>query len=169
MSTQSPVSGSRIFMLPTTITDENLPVHCVFSFNQVVEVLGPEGLCHLPHAPKAMPAVVHYYGRLLPVLYLETALGSQSVTPKQLIILRTGLREGGSGDNIKVAVATSSVLRLTRFDNATDDSQFQLRQAPQGLQDCGFLEGYFTIEQGTSCAALLDLDGLARGTTTQVL
>ncbi|PIE56848.1 MAG: hypothetical protein CSA34_02490 [Desulfobulbus propionicus] len=155
--------NSRVFVLVTSQQNQGQPIYVLFTYNQVVEVRQPQGICHLPHATPIIPAIFHYRGQVLPVFDVDAAVGGSGEisAPRQLIILRTEIREEMTGENMKIAAITSSALHHLRLNTSPDECKPQ--SPPRELATSGLLQGYFSVAKGAMYVMLFDLEAIVRG------
>lgn len=158
--------GTRTFLLPLALDDSKDNIFCLFTQNQVVEILGPRPIQQIPLSPAYLKGVVHYFDQLLPVINLDELCrrnrGLRQESYQQLMVIRTGMVDDATGEPLKAAVAASARVRIANFSGQMLTSAFIEQEAPLSLKNSGVLRGFF--QHQTNYIALFDLSRLLLGT-----
>ena len=171
MTTERQQAEIRTFLLPLKLDDSNDPVFCLFSQNQVVEIIGRRSVQPIPFSPVFLKGVVNYNNRLLPVINLDE-LCSRKKTPRpeeyqQLMVLRTGAVDAATGEPLKAVVTASTRVRIVKLSGQMMAAAFVEQEAPPSLKASGVLRGFY--QQQDNQIALLDLSRVVSGTSGEVV
>lgn len=157
----------RTFLLPLPVHDATSPVFCLFTQNQVVEILGRLPVYRIPLSPSWLAGVLPSRDELLPVIALDHLCGAPktklSGTYRQLVVIRTGADDLRSGEPLKAVIAASGKVQMVRFSTKLLASAFVAAEAPASLRHTGLVRGYF--QWRNSGFALLDLGRLVQVST----
>ncbi len=163
---QQQASTIRTFFLPMSLNDSPGNVFCLFGHNQVVEILGPRPIQHIPYSPAYLKGVIHYHDRLLPVVSLDDLCnGKEAGSPeryRQLVVVRTGSVDPATGEPLKAVVAAKARVRIAKLSGEELANAFEQGEAPSSLRHSGVLRGFFQ-RQGDA-VAVCDLGPVVRGT-----
>lgn len=158
-------SEVRTFLLPLTLADSEKSVFCLFSQNQVVEIVGRRPVQHIPFSPTYLKGVVSYQGALLPVVNLDELCNrpqkSGRAQYKQLVVLRTGAVDPATGEPLKIAVAASTGVRSVKLSAQMLADGFDPQEPPLSLAASGIMRGFF--QQQATYVALVNLDQIVLG------
>ena len=167
MQIDSTALQQRFFLLPLSAGEQDgEPVYCLFTQNQVVEVLGQKTVYPVPFSPDHVQGFIQWHEGLVPVVDVDVLCGladkKAGSQARQLQLLRTGQIETTTGEFLKLAlVCTSTVLtfKLTERDAA---QTVAVEQVPVALADQDLVRGFFRLRGYR--VALLDFDTIAQGT-----
>ena len=155
----------RGYLLPLTVGDAPDNFVCLFTQNQVVEILEPRFMSQIPGSPDYLKGVVLYQGSLLPVIDLDELCGRHRAVRgreyRQLVVVRTGTVDPETGAPLKAVVAAKDRVRIARISGQELAATFQQREVPPALNKTGLVRGCFRGESDS--VALLDLGPLVRG------
>lgn len=162
-------SEVRIYLLPLTLADSEKNVFCLFSQNQVVEIIGRRPVQHIPFSPAYLKGVVSYQGALLPVVNLDELCNrsqkSGQAQSKQLVVLRTGAVAPATGEPLKIVVAASTGVRTVKLSAQVLADGFDPQEPPLSLAASGIMRGFF--QQQATYVALVNLDQIVLGDYAQ--
>jgi len=165
MANQRQQAGIRAFLLPLTINGSVDNVVCLFSQNQVVEILGPRPVQRIPGSPAYLKGVLLYHDDLLPVIDLDDLCNRQPAGRqeryRQLVVVRTGATDPVTGEPLKAVVTASVQVRIAKLSGQELTRGFTEREAPAALRDTGLLRGSF--QRGDDAVVVLDLGPVVRG------
>jgi chemotaxis signal transduction protein len=166
MANEKQQTTIRTFFLPMSINDSTGNVFCLFSHNQVVEILGPRPIQHIPHSPAYLKGVIHYHDRLLPVISLDDLCNGKQAGGqeryRQLVVVRTGSADPATGEPLKAVVAANARVRIAKLSSEELATAFKEREAPSSLRNSGVLRGFF--QRQADSVALCDLGPVVQGT-----
>ncbi|MCL2340448.1 MAG: chemotaxis protein CheW [Proteobacteria bacterium] len=156
--------GSRSFLLPLAVDPAENFV-CLFTQNQVVEILAPRFVQPIPGSPRHLKGVVLYRDGLLPVIDLDELCNRHRPVRikhyRQLAVIRTGAVDPKTGVPLKAVVAARERMQLARISGKEFAETFKQRDVPPGLSESGLVRGCFRREEDS--VALLDLGPVVRG------
>ena len=157
----------RTFLLPLTLDDSNNNVFCLFSQNQVVEILGRRPVQRIPMSPNYLKGVLPYQDQLLPVINLDALCSRKSTAGqegyRQLVVIRTGVVDSATGEPLKAAITASARVRIAKLSAQALATAFVEQEAPASLKNSGVLRGFF--QQQANFIALIDLNQVLLGTS----
>ena len=166
MSNEGRQAGMRAFLLPLTLADAAGDVFCLFSQNQVVEILGRRAIQRIPFSPAYLKGVVNYFDQLLPVINLDDLCDRKQAVRNegyhQLMVIRTGAFDPTTGEPLKAVIAASTKVRMAKLSAQILATTFVEQEAPASLKATGVLRGYFLRQ--SSGVALIDLSRVVLGT-----
>ncbi len=161
----------RAFLLPLTLDDATCAVFCLFSHQQVVEVLGRRPVQRIPFSPAYIQGVISYADQLLPVIHLDGLCNRSMVGHpegyRQLVVIRTGANDPATGIPLKVAIAVNTRVQMTTLPSQVLATELAEQEAPASLRATGLLRGY--VLQPTGGIAVIDLSRVALGTFADVV
>jgi purine-binding chemotaxis protein CheW len=156
--------GNRSFLLPLSV-DHSENFVCLFTQNQVVEILAPRFVQQIPGSPGYLKGVLLYRDNLLPVVDLDELYNRQqserSTHYRQLVVVRTGVVDPKTGMPLKAAVAAKDRVQIARISGKELVETFKQREIPPVLSESGLVRGCFRREDDS--VALLDLGPVVRG------
>ncbi len=165
MRTEASALQQRFFLLPLRSgKEEGESLHCLFTQNQVVEVLGQRPVSPVPFCERYLTGFILFRGHAVPVVDVNALLGGekhQIGQARQLLVMRTGQRDPESGEYLHLAfVSTGNVLtfKLTERDAAQVQDGGEV---PADLEDQGLARGYFRLRGNR--VVVLDFDQVALG------
>ena len=165
MATKPNLMQQRTFLLPLPVPGVTSPVFCLFTQNQVVEILGRSPVSPIPFSPSWLAGVLPLRDELLPVIALDHLCGTRQAVggtaSGQLVVVRTGATDPQSGRPLKAVIAGSGKVQLVRFSNTVLADAFVASEAPALLRHTGLVRGYF--QWRNSGVALLDVASLVQG------
>ena len=167
MQTDNALLQQRFFLLPlSTGKQGGEPVYCLFTQNQIVEVLGQKTVYPVPFSPNYVQGFIQREGSIIPVIDADVLCGGEKsktgTQPRQLLVMRTGQADAADGEVLKLALAcTGTVLsfKLTERDSA---QPLAPEKIPAVLAASGLVQGFFRLRG--YLVALLDFDTIALGT-----
>lgn len=166
MSTEGRRGEARTFLLPLTLNDADGNVFCLFSQNQIVEILGRRRVQRVPLSPPYLKGVIPYNDELLPVIDLPPLCGQASSAPneapRQLVVIRTGAKDPHTGAPLKAAIASSMGVRMVKLPHRVLAASLLEQEAPDSLKTSGVLRGFFRRQNNS--IALIDLNMVVQGT-----
>ncbi|MBM9536454.1 chemotaxis protein CheW [Desulfobulbus alkaliphilus] len=155
----------RVFLLPMTITDWPGSVFCLFSQNQIVEILSQRPIQRIPFSSEYLQGVLVYLDRLIPVICLDTLCNGQWTVPRggyrQLVVVRTGAVDPETGEPLKVMVLAKAGVRMEKITSETYGASLLEREAPASLRRTGLLRGFY--QHQNKALVLIDLSTLLLG------
>lgn len=156
----------RAFLLPLAVDAAAGKVFCLFSQNQVVEILEQRPISRIPFSPPHLKGIVNYFGQLLPVINLDELCNWHNTARnegyRQLVVVRTGAVDPATGEPLKAVIASSARVRMTKLSPQFLAAPFAGQEIPASLKSTGLLRGYF--QQQSSGVALIDLSQVVLGT-----
>jgi len=156
--------GNRSYLLPLAVGQSENFV-CLFTQNQVVEILAPRFVQPIPGSPRYLKGVVLYRDDLLPVIDLDELCSRhqpvQSERYRQLAVIRTGAVDPKTGVPLKAVVAARDRMQIARISGKELAETFKQRDVPPALSESGLVRGCFRREDDS--VALLDLGPVVRG------
>ena len=165
MKREKQQSTLRSFLLPLSINDSPGNFVCLFTQNQVVEILDPRFVAQIPGSPGYLTGVLLYHGSLLPVIDLDELCNRHRSAPRkryrQLVVVRTGMVDPGTGTPLKAVVAVKDRVRMAKISAKELAETFEQQEAPPALSKSGLVRGCFKHED--DAIALLDLGPVVRG------
>jgi len=165
MTSKGQQEERRIFLLPLTLTDCPDRVFCLFSQNQVVEILGRRPIQQIPFSPWYLKGVIQYFDRLTPVICLDTLCNRETAAHskgyRQLVVIRTGVVDPDTGEPLKAVILAKTRVRMIKMVNETFTASFVEREAPVSLRLTGLLRGFY--QRQAQSLALIDLSPLLLG------
>lgn len=165
MTSKGQQEERRIFLLPLTLSDCPDTVFCLFSQNQVVEILGERPIQQIPFSPRYLKGVILYFDRLTPVICLDTLCNRKTAGDsngyRQLVVIRTGVVDPDTGEPLKAVVLAKTRVIMEKKVNETYTTSFVEREAPSSLRSTGVLRGYYQRQEQS--LALIDLSPLLLG------
>jgi len=165
MKNQQRQSGFRGYLLPLSIIGCSEDFVCLFTQNQIVEILEPRFLPEIPGSPGYLKGVLLYRDSLLPVIDLDELCARHSSLwrkdYRQLVVVRTGATDPETGAPLKAVVAAEERMRIARISGQELTEAFEQLEVPSVLSKTGLVRGCFKHENDS--IALLDLGPLARG------
>lgn len=167
MQTDNTVLQQRFFLLPLQAgVQGGEPVYCLFSQNQVVEVLGQRTVYPVPFSPDHVQGYIQRYGSLIPVIDVDVVCGETrkkaGAPRRQLLILRTGQVDAATGDYLKLALACERTVLTFKVSERDRVQAVTEEQVPDALAGHSLLRGFFRLRDYR--VALLDFDTIALGT-----
>jgi len=170
MTSEGRQTEIRTFLLPLSVADAAGDVFCLFSQNQVVEILGRRPIQQIPFSPTYLVGVVNYFDQLLPVIDLDKLCNPKQLGCnggyQQLVVIRTGTVDPATGEPLKAVIAASTRVRMAKLSAQVLATTFAGSEAPISLKNTGMLRGYFQRESGG--IALIDLSRVVQGTLSDV-
>ena len=165
MSSQRQLHDLRIFLLPMEGIDQADTLHFLFTHVQVAEIIGYRPIQKIPFSDRHILGIVPYQDQLLPVINVSD-LCAPTTAPtqnryKQLMIIRTGALDPGTGEPLKLAIMANSAIRTLKLSTQALNDTFIQQDPPQWLQATKELRGFFQWQN--TRVALLHLDHLAAG------
>jgi purine-binding chemotaxis protein CheW len=166
MTSEGRQAESRAFLLPLAVGDAAGKVSCLFSQNQVVEILGRRPIQRIPFSPAYLDGVMNYFDQLLPVINLDELCSPKHLRYseekiQQLMVIRTGVVHPVTGEPLKAAIVASTRVQMAKL-SAQVLATFVESEAPSSLKATGVLRGFFQGKSGG--IALLDLSQVVLGT-----
>jgi len=165
MKREKQQSTLRSFLLPLSINDSPGNFVCLFTQNQVVEILEPRFVAQIPGSPGYLTGVLLYHGSLLPVIDLDELCNRHRSAPRkryrQLVVVRTGMVDPGTGTPLKAVMAVMDRVRIARISGKDLTEAIGQQEAPPLLRKSGLVRDCFRHEDDT--VVLLDLGPVARG------
>ena len=156
--------GLRSFLLPLSINESPGSFACLFTQNQVVEILEPRFVPQIPGSPGYLVGVLLYHGILLPVIDLDALCNrrrsARRKSYRQLVVIRTGMVDP-EGTPLKAVVAVMDRVRIAKISGKDLAEAIGQQEAPPLLRKSGLLRGCFRHDDDT--VVLLDLGPVARG------
>lgn len=166
MTNEGRQAETRTYLLPLALDDAGSKVFCLFSQNQVVEILGQRPILRIPFSPTYLKGVLNYFDQLLPVINLDELCTRKAVARnegyRQLIVVRTGVVNPVTGTPLKVAIAARTRVHMVKFSDQILTTSFVEQEAPASLKASGVLRGFF--KRQANYVALIDLQQVALGT-----
>ncbi|MDR2549881.1 MAG: chemotaxis protein CheW [Desulfobulbus sp.] len=157
--------GLRSFLLPLAVNDSPGNFVCLFTQNQVVEILEPRFVLHVPGSPGYLAGVLLYHDSLLPVIDLDELCNRHQAEPRkryrQLVVVRTGAADPETGVPLKAVVAVKAQVRIAKISGKELAETFERQEAPPSLNASGLVRGCFRRQD--DAIALLDLGPVVRG------
>jgi|GEM_PF-1248057 Chemotaxis signal transduction protein len=142
--------GIRSFLLPLAVSDCPENFVCLFSQNQVVEILDARFVQYIPGSPGYLKGVVLYYDSLLPVIDLDELCNRRHAARarryRQLVVVRTGAVDPETGVALKAAVAADVRVRIVKISGKELAEAFEQREVPPALGASGLVRGCFRYE-----------------------
>jgi purine-binding chemotaxis protein CheW len=165
MNNEQRQTGLRGYLLPLSIVGCSEDFVCLFTQNQIVEIIEPRFVPEIPGSPGYLKGVLLYRDSLLPVIDLDELCNrGRSLWRKdyrQLVVVRTGAADPETGAPLKAVVATEERMRIAKISGGELAETFEQREIPSALSKTGLLRGCFKHENES--VALLDLGPVARG------
>lgn len=165
MSEQNQQAQVRMYLLPIPVGGDGGSVFCLFSQNQVVEILGRRPVLPIPSSPVYLYGVIGYHDSLLPVIGVHELCGGNGTGGRerirQLVVIRTGAIDPRTGEPLKAALATGVGMRLAKLSRQALASGFVESDAPSVLRESGLLRGFFQRQK--TGVAVLDFGRLVLG------
>lgn len=159
-------AGIRSFLLPLSINGAAENVACLFSQNQVVEILGPRPVEYIPGSPGYLRGVMLYHDSLLPVVDLEALCDRHQPVRqeqyRQLVVVRTGAVDPVTGESLKAVVSAKVRMQLAKISGQELAQASEQGEVPSSLRESGLVRGCFR-RQGDS-VVLFDLGPVVQGT-----
>jgi len=166
MTSEGRQAETRTYLLPLALDDAEGNVFCLFSQNQVVEILGPRPIQRIPFSPSYLRGVVNYFNQLLPVINLDDLCNRKTVSRnegfRQLMVVRTGAVDPVTGRPLKAAIISRTRVHMAKFADQVLATSFVEQEAPTSLKASGVLRGFF--QRQAHYVALLDLHQVVLGT-----
>jgi len=157
--------GIRSFLLPLSVSGCSENFVCLFSQNQVVEIVGSRFIQHIPGSPSYLKGVMLYHDSLLPVIDLDELWNlHQPVREKhyrQLVVVRTGTVHPETGAPLKAVVAAKGRVQIAKISGKELAEAFEQREAPSALRASGLVRGCFRHENDS--IVLIDLGSVVQG------
>jgi len=171
MTSEGRLTEIRAFLLPLSVADAAGDVFCLFSQNQVVEILGRRPIQRIPFSPTYLVGVVNYFDQLLPVISLDELCNPKQLGCnggyQQLVVIRTGTVDPATGEPLKAVIVSSTRVHLAKLSAQVLATSVAGSEAPTSLKNTGMLRGYFQRESGG--IALIDLSRVVQGTLSNVV
>jgi purine-binding chemotaxis protein CheW len=172
MTIEGRQTETRTYLLPLALDDAGDNVFCLFSQNQVVEILGLGPIQRIPFSPSYLKGVVNYFDQLLPVINLDelcnrkrtAAAGNEGY--RQLMVVRTGAVDPVTGKPLKAVITSRTRVHMVKFADQILATSFVEQEPPASLKASGVLRGFF--QRQANYVALLDLHRVVLGTLGDV-
>lgn len=155
----------RAYLLPLTLENTPGEFFCLFSHQQVVEVLGRRAVRPIPFGPSYLQGLISYGDQALPVIDLNGLCHRDRVQApggfRQLVVVRTGVNDPASGIPLKAALAVDAPVQMTTLSSQLLVTAVAGQEAPALLRATGLLRGY--LSQPSGGIALIDLRRVVLG------
>ncbi|MDO5675491.1 MAG: chemotaxis protein CheW [bacterium] len=167
MQTDNTVLQQRFFLLPLHTREQGAePVYCLFTQNQVVEVLGQRMVYPVPFSPDYVQGFIERDGGLVPVIDVDALCGGAGkkvgLQARQLLVMRTGQTDTANGEFLKLALACTSTVLTFKLAERDSIQAVAPEEAPAALASHSSVRGFFRLRG--YLVALLDFDTVALGT-----
>ena len=153
-----------MFLLPLVLDDITESVFCLFSQNQIVEILGQQPIQRIPCSPLYLQGVVRYRDELLPVIDIGQVCNWAAARRgeyKQLMVVRTGAVDSATGEPMKAIVSANLRVQTIKLSGQVLATEFTEAPPPPSLANSGILRGFFRRKE--HYLALMNLDQITAG------
>ena len=167
MQADNTVLQQRFFLLPLHTGEQDAePVYCLFTQNQVVEVLGQRTVYPVPFSPDYVQGFIERDGGLVPVIDVDALAGGAGkkvgLQARQLLVMRTGQTDTANGEFLKLALVSTGTVLTFKLGERDVAQEVTREEAPSALAAHGLTRGFFRLRG--YLVALLDFDAIAFGT-----
>lgn len=167
MQTENTALQQRFYLLPLTAGEQDgEPLYCLFTQNQVAEVLGPRTIHPVPFSPEYVRGFILRHDNLVPVIDVDALCGGTGKKDKaqsrQLLVMRTGQTDAASGDFLKLALLCPSAVLTFKLSERDAAQAVAAEDMPAQFTGQSLARGSFRLRGYR--VVLLDFDSLAQGT-----